>query len=295
MSAAPLLAALLVRAMPGLAARDLGLPLGALLPWLPGARAGIADAAALDPAERALFGRFRQHGRGLLGLDPVADAEPDPASEAARDRLAWMSLAAPVPGATVTLVAGGTGEAPLPEGFGRIILVAGRDDAPERNDMLLPEARLGDTLDRLCAAAAALAGPGWRPGGRSLSRREASLSLLVPRPGHVPDLLLPAAALPHDLAVAGGPEGLPLDGTRQVRLLIGSLPPRRWRLSLRFTGAEPGPAALFLDGLRIPARPVPGGLVAGIDPPVRHAPVLGLAWRDGAPPGLRLVTLEARP
>jgi hypothetical protein len=295
MSAAPLLAALLARALPGLAVRDLGLPLGALMPWLPGSRAGIADAAALDPAERALLARFRQQGRPLLGLDPIADAEPDPAWEAARDRVASTPCAASVPGASLTLVAGGTGEAPLPEGMGRVMLVAGREDAPERHDLLLPEARLAEAFDRLRAAAAALAGPGWQQGGRSLTPRQASLLLLVPRPGHVPDLLLPAAALPHDLATPGGPEGLPLEGVRQLRLLPGALPPLRWRLRLAFTGAEPGGAALFLDGLRIPARPVPGGLVASIDPPAGHAPVLGLAWREGAPPGLRLTALEARP
>jgi hypothetical protein len=295
MSAAPLLAALLARALPGLAARDLGLPLGALLPWLPGIRAGIADAAALDPAERALLARFRQQGRMLLGLDPVADAAPDLAWDAARDRFAWTSLAAPVPDATLTLIAGGTGEAALPEGIGRIMLVAGRDDAPERHDLLLPEGRLAGILDRLRAAAAALAGPGWQQGGRSLSPRQASLLLLVPRPGHVPDLLLPAAALPHDLPEPGGPEGLPLEGVRQMRLLPGALPPMRWRLRLNFAGAEPGPAALFLDGLRLPVRSVPGGLVASIDPPADRAPVLGLAWREGAPPGLCLTALEARP
>ena len=169
MSAAPLLAALLARALPGLVARDLGLPLGALLPWLPGTRAGIADAAALDPAERALLGRFRQQGRPLLGLDPVADAEPDPAWEAARDRVAWTPVAAPVPGASLTLVVGGAGEAPLPEGLGRILFVVGREDAPERLDLLLSELRLAEVFDRLSAAAASLAGPGWQLGGRRLS------------------------------------------------------------------------------------------------------------------------------
>ena len=295
MSAAPLLAALLARALPGLVARDLGLPLGALLPWLPGTRAGIADAAALDPAERALLGRFRQQGRPLLGLDPVADAEPDPAWEAARDRVAWTPVAAPVPGASLTLVVGGAGEAPLPEGLGRILFVVGREDAPERLDLLLSELRLAEVFDRLGAAAASLAGPGWQLGGRRLSARHASLLLLAPPPGHIPDLLLPAAAMPHDLAELGGPEGLPLGGVRQLRRLPGALLPRRWRLRLGFTGAEPGPAGLFLDGLRVPARAVPGGLVASIETPAGRAPVLGLAWRDGAPPGLRLVTLEGWP
>ncbi|WP_043363623.1 hypothetical protein [Belnapia sp. F-4-1] len=294
MSAAPLLAALFARALPGLAARDLGLPLGALLPWLPGTRAGIADAAALDPMERALLARFRQQGLPLLGLDPVADAAPDPAWEPARDRLAWTPSGAPVPGASLTLVAGGTGEAPPAEGLARILLLAGRDDAPERHDLLLPEPRLAETYECL-RAAASLAGPGWQQGGRHLAPQQASLLLLVPRPGHVLDLLVPAAVLPHDLPAPGGSEGLPLEGVRQLRLLPGALPPLRWRLRLDFAGAEPGPAAVFLDGLRIPARSVPGGLVASIDPPADRAPVLGLAWRDGAPPGLRLVTLEARP
>ncbi|MBL6077251.1 hypothetical protein JMJ56_04475 [Belnapia sp. T18] len=295
MSAAPLLAALFARALPGLAARDLGLPLGALLPWLPGTRAGVADAMALDPAERALLARFRQQGLPLLGLDPVAEAEPDPAWEEARDRLAWTPSGSPMPGASLTLVAGGTGQAPLADGLARILLLAGCDDAPERHDLLLPEPRLAEIYECLRAAAASLAGPGWQQGGRSLTPRQASLLLLVPRPGHVPDLLLPSAALPHDLPAPGGPAGLPLEGVRQLRLLPGALPPLRWRLRLNFAGAEPGPTALFLDGLRIPVRPVPGGLVASIDPPADRAPVLGLAWRDGAPPGLRLMALEARP
>ncbi|SDC51044.1 hypothetical protein [Belnapia rosea] len=295
MSAAPLLAALLGRALPGLAARDLGLPLGALLPWLPGCRAGLAEAEALPPEERALLAGLRQSGQPLLGLDPAADAAADPAWDGAAERLAWSPLPDAVPGATITLVAGGMGEAALPEGLGRILLVAGREDAPERHDLLVPEPRLSALFERLCQAAAALAGPGWRQGGRALSPRQASLLLLAPPPGHVPDLLLAAAALPHDLPGPGGAEGLPLGGVRQMRLLLGALPALRWRLRLGFAGAEPGAAALFLDGLRHPVRLGSGGLVASIEPVPGRALVLGLAWREGAPPGLRLVTLEARP
>ena len=299
MSAGPLLAALLARALPGLVLRDLTLPLGALLPWLPGVRAGIADPAALDPEERALLARLRQQGRPLLGLDPATDAAPDPAWDGARDRLAVTTIAAPVPGAGLTLVAGGLGEAPPPEGLARILILAGREDAPERHDLLLPEPRMDEVFGRLRAAAAAMAGPGWQQGGRSLSPGQASLLLLAPPPGHVPDLLLAAAALPHDLpagiAAADEAPGLPLEGVRQLRLLLGALPPLRWRLRLAFDGVAPGEAALFLDGLRLPVRPAPDGIVADLVPPSGRAAILGLAWREGAPPGLRLATVEARP
>ncbi len=300
MSAGPLLAALLARALPGLALRDLTLPVGALLPWLPGARCGVADPAGLEREERALLAGLRQQGRPLLGLDPAADAAPDSAWDGARDRLAATVLAAPVPGAGLTLVAGGLGEATQPRGLARILILVGREDAPERHDLLLPEPRLEEVFGRLRAAAAAMAGPGWQQGGRVLAAGQASLLLLAPPPGHVPDLLLAAATLPHDLpddgsGAAGGAPGLPLAGVRQLRLLLGALPPLRWRLRLVFDGAPPGQAALFLDGLRLVARAAPDGLVADIAPPPGRALVLGLAWRDGAPPGLRLARLEARP
>ena len=74
-AAAPLLAALLRAALPGLRALDLGLPAPPLLfPWLPGTLCGTADARALPPAETDLLRRFRHpDGRSLIGFD-AADA-----------------------------------------------------------------------------------------------------------------------------------------------------------------------------------------------------------------------------
>ena len=124
MSAAPFLAAWIARAFPGLAARDLGLPAGHLLPWLPGVRAGLAD-AAMPAAEHALLARFRQGGRTLLGLDPIADSMPDPAWEAAPERLAWRETPGAAGDASLTLLHGGLGAAPVPAGMARIMLLAG--------------------------------------------------------------------------------------------------------------------------------------------------------------------------
>ena len=78
--------------------------------------------------------------------------------------------------------------------------------------------------------------------------------------------------------------------------VAGRLPAQAWRLRLGFAGAGPGQVALFMNGLRQPARLERGGwLTATIDPPTGCAVVLGLAWPDGAPDGLRLAMLEARP
>ena len=75
MTAAPLLAALLRAALPGLRALDLGLPEPALFPWLPVTSCGVADAEALPPAEAALLRRFRHaDSRLLVGFDRATDA-----------------------------------------------------------------------------------------------------------------------------------------------------------------------------------------------------------------------------
>ena len=168
----------------------------------------------------------------------------------------------------------------------------------ERHDLLLPESRLAEVFDRLRAAAADLAGPGWQLGGRLVSPQLASLGALAPDPGcHLPELALPAAGLPHDLPGAGlpGGGGLPLAGAARVRVLLGALPARPWHLRLGFDGAEPGAVAFFLDGLRQPARLEQGGwLAADMTPHAGRAVVLGLAWPGGAPAGLRLAKVEAR-
>jgi hypothetical protein len=297
MTAAPLLAALLAGAFPGLAARDLGLPAGRLLPWMSRVRAGVADAAALSATERALLARFRQAGRPLLGFDRITDGMPDAAWDAAAERLVWREVPDVTSNTGFTLLHGGLGEAPLPAGLGRIMLLAGSTAQVERHDLLVPEARLAEVVERLRAAAADLAGPGWQLGGRVVSPRLASLGALAPGSGGFEAAIaLPAAGLPHDLPGAVAADGLALGGVARVRLLLGALPARTWRLRLGFAGAEPGQVALFMNGLRQPARMERGGWLTGtITPPASCAVVLGLAWPGGAPDGLRLAMLEARP
>ena len=297
MSAAPLLAALLAGAFPGLAARDLGLPAGRLLPWLPGVRAGMADAAALPAPERALLARFRQGGRPLLGFDLIADGMPDAAWDVAAERLVWRDAPAAADDPGFTLLHGGLGEAPLPAGLARIMLLVGSTVQAEAHDLLLPEARLAEVVERLRGAAAGLAGPGWRVGGRVVSPHLASFGALASGSGGFEArLALPAAGLPHDHPGAASTDALALDGAARVRLLLGALPAQAWRLRLGFAGAGPGQVALFMNGLRQPARLERGGwLTATINPPAGCAVVLGLAWPGGAPDGLRLAMLEARP
>lgn len=284
MSTVPFLARLLAYAFPGLALRDLGLPAGRLLPWLPGVRAGIAG--PLEPGEAALLGRFRQAGRPLLGLEPL-DAGPDPAWDAAPERLVWLEAPGDSADATLVLIHGGLGTTPLPAGQAQIMLLLGSHAALERHALLLPEARLAEVLDRLRAAAAALAGPGWQLGGRMVSPRLASL--VAQAAGEIAaSVTLNAASLPNDLATSGTLAGVP-----RLRLLLGALPPRRWQLRLGFTGAPPGPVVCVLHGRRQPARLDPAGhLTTAFTAEGCRASILGLAWPDGAPVGLQLGRLE---
>ncbi|MBL6456855.1 hypothetical protein JMJ55_16070 [Belnapia sp. T6] len=281
MSALPLLAALLAEALPGLTLRDWSLPAGDLLPWLPSVRAGIADPAALEPGERALLAGFRQRGEPLLGLDPIADAAADPAWEAA-ERLVWGAEGEP--GALV-LLRGRAG--PLPEEIARIKLILGVRTAPESFELLLPAARLPALFERLRASAHSLAGPGWEAGGRALTPRLASLGLLAPIGAPLPVGRPDPVGLPQDL-----PEPAVLGGQARARLLLGALPAGT-RLRLRFAGAEPGPVALLLDGLRQPTTAEAGGwLAARTASGSGQAAVLGLAWPGNAPAGLRLASIE---
>lgn len=294
MSAAPFLAALLARAFPGLAARDLGLPHARLLPWLPGTRVGLAAPVLVAPipaGEAALLARFRQAGQPLPGLDPWAAAVADPAWDAAAERLAWRDSPGPADDATLTLLhgglGGGLGAMPTSPGQARIMLLVGRSAAPEQHALLLAEARLAEVFERLRDAAAGLAGPGWQLGGRLVSPRLASLGALSPE-GVVTRMAIPAAGLPRDVAELGG--------ARQARLLLGTLPPRPWQLRLGFAGAAPGPLAVFLDGRRHPASLDDGlddvTLTLRLAAPPAQALVLGLAWPGAAPAGLRLGMLE---
>lgn len=286
MSAAPFLAALLARAFPGLAARDLSLPNGRLLPWLPGTRVGLAAPVLVAPipvGEAALLARFRQAGQPLPGLDPWAVAAADPAWDTAEERLTWRDSPGPADDATLTLLHGGLGDMPTPPDQARVMLLVGRSAAPEQHALLLAEARLAEVIERLRDAAAGLTGPGWQLGGRLVSPRLASLGALAPE-GVVTRMAIPATGLPCDVADLGG--------TRQARLLLGTLPLRPWQLRLGFAGAAPGPLAVFLDGRRHPARLDDATLTFRLDAPPAQALVLGLAWPEAAPAGLRLGMLE---
>ncbi|RYJ03633.1 MAG: hypothetical protein EON47_03390 [Acetobacteraceae bacterium] len=281
----PFLARLLTHAFPGLVSRDLGLPAGRLLPWLPGVRAGLSG--PLDLGEAALLGCFRQTGRPLLGLDPLADACPDPAWNAAPERLAWREAPGDGGDATLTLIHGGLGATPVPAGQAQLMLLLGNTTALERHALLLPQVRLAEVLDRLGVAAAALAGPGWQLGGRLVSPRLASLVAQSPN-GTAASVVLDAGSMPNDLA----PPGL-LAGVPRLRLLLGALPPRHWQLRLGFTGAASGPVAFFVDGRRQPTRlDRDGRLAAEFTTADGQAVILGLAWPDGAPAGLQLGRLD---
>ena len=230
--------------------------------------------------------RFRQAGRPLLGLDPL-NAEPDPAWDAAPERLVWLEAPGEGADATLTLIHGGLGATPAPAGQAQIMLLLGSQATLERHALLLAEVRLPEVLDRLRSAAEALAGLGWQLGGRMVSPRLASLVVQAPTEIAASGTL-DAGSLPNDLATSGT-----LAGVVRLRLLLGLLPPRRWQFRLGFTGAPPGPVVCLLDGRRQPARLDPAGhLTTAFAAEGGRASVLGLAWPDGAPAGLQLGRLE---
>ncbi|WP_135466269.1 hypothetical protein [Crenalkalicoccus roseus] len=265
LNAAPLLAALLRHALPGLAVLDAALAEGGLYPWLAGARCGAAAPAALPGPERALLRRFRQGGRPLFGFDPATDAAlaagaPEAWGGAAARLVVLGAAADPAP-----WLAGGTlvlARAAPEGGWARIILLAGAPAPFERLDLLLTEEeRLPALLAALEAAARAL---GAECGTRRVSPRLATLTLL-------------AGAVEARAALEG--EALIADAAAEgrLRLLLGCLPPRP--LGLRVILAPGGPLpALFLDGAPHPAEAAGEGVLEARLPPggVRPA-VLGLA------------------
>lgn len=320
-SAAPLLAVLLAQALPGVRALDLGLPAAGLFPWLPGAFCGVADAAALPAAERALLGHFRQTGgtRPLFGFDPATDAAllagaPAAWGEAA-ERLIRLPAANPAllagfadcaPPEPLFLLPGEAGEQPE-MARGRIILLLGSAAQVERHDLLVPPDRTAALFEALRAAGGALAeaaGGRWQVGGRLISPRMASLAVLAEAPaGFAPPLSIPAEALVHDLPAQSADGRLASGVATRLRLLLGALPPRPWRLRIALCADTLGLAApvLFLDGMRHPARirPGPAGtawLEAAIHPGGDRALVLGLALPpEAGPGGFALTRIELLP
>ncbi|MCO6417835.1 hypothetical protein JYK14_16935 [Siccirubricoccus sp. KC 17139] len=301
MSAAPLLAALFRRMAPPPHLLDLGLPEARLFPWLPGALCGVAEAAALPAAERALLAGFRDatSRRPPFGFDAATDAALLAGAPAAwggeGDRL--VCLPGPPPpvlaplwqgGAWALLRAGQAGWAGADRG--RIMLLAGTAEAVEQYDLLLPAARLAEVLDRLEAASAALAAAGgpWRIGCRRISARLGSLTLLREAAGR-PGLALAAPALWHDGPQALAGKALPLASPGRLRILLGSLPCGPARLSVRLRGGAP--PVLFLGGRRLAATPVPdpdGAMRLEATPELAGGPaeVLGLATLPGPAPAL---------
>jgi hypothetical protein len=307
----PLAAALLRRALPGLAALDLAALSevgGGLYPWMPEALCGVAEPGSLAPAERALLSGFRQRGgaRPLFGLDPHADsAFAAGASEAwggAGDRLVVVAgggAAGAAAGAGAWLGRAGAmvlARDAAPPTAARVMLLLGAGGTVERLDLLLPDGGGGRSaaalLPALEAAARGLAeaaggAPGWEFGARAISPRLAALTLLAPDP-LVDPAVLPAEALildaegGRDEGGGGGPAG------PRLRLLLGVLPPRPLRLRLLLRDAGRAPPVLFLDGIRHASRtevgPAGGMLLeARIAPRVGALPtVLGLALPAGA-------------
>ncbi|MCB4823655.1 hypothetical protein [Roseicella aerolata] len=314
MSAAPVLACLLREALPEAAVLDLGQPAWPVLPWWPGARCGLADAAALAPAEAALLRRFHQGPAGLpvLGLAGTADDDVPVVTDRPMllvlDRLPPPALTPWLEAGAMILRRGRTeGMPPLPgPERGRIMLLGGSAARIERWDLLVPPEAVAPLFDRLHAAAhhlaASLGGSaGWQVGGRVASPSLASLGMLVMGPERVPPLAVPADALLHDLPEPASGAALPLGAARRVRLLLGGLPARPAWLRLRLRGADPArPPALFLDGGWLDqAQCRMEGETCVLEAPVRPRPdqtsIVGLALPEGAPPGLILLGLEVGP
>jgi hypothetical protein len=264
LNAAPLLAALLRQALPGLAVLDAALTEGGLYPWLAGARCGAAAPAALPGPERALLRRFRQGGRPLFGFDPATDAALAAGAPEAWGgtgaRLVVLGAAAdPAPwlaGGALVLVRA------APEGsWARIMLLAGAPAPFERLDLLLAEEeRLPALLAALEAAARDL---GAECGARQISPRLATLTLLAG--AAKTEAVLEGEALIADDAAEG-----------RLRLLLGCLPPRP--LGVRVSLASGPLPALFLDGAPYPAEAAGEGMLeARLPPGGARAVVLGLA------------------
>lgn len=302
---APLLAALLGRALPGLAVLDLAaVAEGGLYPWLPRAMVGAGDPAALPPALAALLPGLARAGGTLplAGYDPAFDAAlaagaPEAWGGAEHRLVVPGSGGASAFGAGPWLAAGMMVLArdAAPPTAERVMLVLGAAGRVERADLMLPDGGLPAVLPPLSAAARAMAAEapcaGWEVGLRTVSARLAALTLFAPAP-------LPAGpvVLEREALVIGEDPA-----RRRLRLMLGVLP-AGLALSLRIDleGGVKAPPALFLDGARHAARAeadARGGmrLAARIVPAGAGAPtVLGLAgFEEGAVP--RVARLELGP
>jgi hypothetical protein len=281
LSAAPLLAALLGAALPGLRALDLGLPAPALFPWLPGTLCGVADAVSLPPAEAALLGRFRHpDGRPLAGFDRAADAALLAGAPAAWKgaperliRVATVQLPRALP-ADALLLARPDVEDASGAPRARILLLLGAGETVHRHDLLVPAPRLEAIHAALRRTAEDLAGTlegRWLAHSLAISANMASVALLPEEAqSHLPRLSVPAETLVHDLPTRAEPDGLHLSDPPRVRLLLGTVP-ARLRVVLR---GDASGAALFGDGRRLPATPV--------ESPTGETCLEAAAWRPGA-------------
>jgi hypothetical protein len=211
-----------------------------------------------------LLRRFRHpDGRPLVGFDRGADAAllagAPAAWDGAPERLVRLPFAMPHgfhADARLLLLAPPDAEDPGGVSKARIILLLGAaKGAVERHDLLVPRPRFEQLHEALRGSAEFLAGAAsgrWLARALAISADMASVALL-PEDGQTfgPPLLVPAAALLHDLPNRAGPDGLDLSGTGRARLLLGTAP-ARLRVFLR---GDASGAALFQDGQRLPATP----------------------------------------
>lgn len=272
MNGAPLLAALLRAALPGLATLDLhalARP-GGLFPFL---TARVGAPRKVDLAEHALLAAFRDPaGAPLVGFHPARDAALRAGAAAAwggadtprlvvltaaEDPAQWLAA-----GAMVL-----TDQPPAAPGAA-ILLLIGRRAAPRH--LLLPTAAVDGLLPALAEAAEAIARQaGTRAGIRRISDCFATLTLAAEAPA---EARIDGTTLPR------------IVGRTTARLLLGCLSPGPWRLTI---GAPC--AAVFLDGCRAPITPGNGGPSVLLHPGP-HATILGLVGTD-APPRPGSITL----
>ena len=309
MSTAPLLAALLEAALPGLRALDLGMPARPLLfPWLPGTLLGAADPEALPSGEFALMRRFRHPGgRPLVGFDRAGDAallaDAPAAWSCAPERLIRFAADPPsaLPAGALLLVPPDADlRAAADPPRSRVLLLLGIGRRVDRHDLLVPPQRfelMHAALGSAAEALASAAGGPWLARTLVISEDLASVALL-PQDAQAfcPPLAIPAAALVHDLPTPAGSDGLDLSNAPRARILLGSTPPARLRVFLRGEGAPS--VVLFANGTRLPTTASAGAAgetrLEAEPPPSAEPAAIGLAVPEHAR-GAVLTRLELLP